>query len=109
MLRYLVEAGHDVHLVSFVRPGDSDEHVAALRRLCGSVDTVPIVRSRLRDARDGVRSLWTRQPFLVLRDDLPGMRAAIGGLAAAQSFDALHADQLWMAPYGIQDDLPESG
>lgn len=104
VLRYLAEAGHDVHLVSFVRPGDSDEHVDALRRLCGSVDTVPIVRSRLRDARDGVRSLCTRQPFLVLRDDLPAMRHTIKRVAGAKSFDALHADQLWMAPYGLQDD-----
>jgi len=106
VLRYLVEAGHDVHLVSFVRPGDTAEPIEALRRLCGSMETVPIVRSRLRDVRDGVRSLWTRTPFLVLRDDLPAMRGAIRRLAGARSFDAIHADQLWMAPYGMQDDLP---
>lgn len=108
VLRYLAEAGHDVRLVSFVRPGDSDEHVAALRRLCGSVETVPIVRSRVRDLRDGLRSLWTGLPFLVLRDDLPQMRRAIRRVAGATSFDALHADQLWMAPYGMSDD-PEVG
>lgn len=106
VLRYLAEAGHDVHLVSFVRPGDGAQHVEALRRLCGSIETVPIVRSRVRDVRDGLRSLWTGMPFLVLRDDLPSMRAALGRLAAARSFDALHADQLWMAPYGMHDDLP---
>ena len=106
VLRYLAEAGHDVHLVSFVRPGDSAEHIEALRRLCGSIETVPIVRSRLRDVRDGVRSLWTRTPFLVLRDDLPAMRGAIRRLAGARSFDAIHADQLWMAPYGMHGGSP---
>jgi len=106
VLRYLAEAGHDVHLVSFVRPGDSSEQLAALRRLCGSVQTVPIVRSRLRDVRDGLRSYWTGTPFLVLRDDLQPMRRALAELAGARTYDALHADQLWMAPYGMQDDVP---
>jgi glycosyltransferase involved in cell wall biosynthesis len=105
VLRYLVESGHDVHLVSFVRPGDSEEHVAALRRLVGSLETVPLLRSRIRDVRDGLHSLLTRTPFLVLRDYLPAMRQAISRLAAARSFDALHADQLWMAPYGMQRDV----
>lgn len=102
VLRYLVEAGHDVHLVSFVRPGDSENHVAALRRLCSAVDTVPMVRSRLRDVRDGLRSLRRRQPFLVVRDDVPAMRETIMRVAGGKSFDALHADQLWMASYGLQ-------
>jgi glycosyltransferase involved in cell wall biosynthesis len=106
VLRYLAEAGHDVHLVSFVRPGDTSEHIEVLRRLCGSMEAVPIVRSRLRDARDGVRSLVTRMPFLVLRDDLPAMRDTLRRLTGARSFDAIHADQLWMAPYGMQSDLP---
>jgi glycosyltransferase involved in cell wall biosynthesis len=108
VLRYLAEAGHDVRLVSFVRPGDSDEHIGVLRRLCGGVETVPIARSRVRDLRDGLRSLATGEPFLVLRDDLPQMRRAIQRVAGATSFDALHADQLWMAPYGMTGD-PEVG
>ena len=74
VLRYLVEAGHEVHLVSFVRPGDSTDHVAELRALCGSLDAVPIERSRIRDVRHGVTSLVTGTPFLVLRDDQPAMR-----------------------------------
>jgi glycosyltransferase involved in cell wall biosynthesis len=106
VLRYLAEAGHDVHLVSFVRSGDTADSLAELRRFCGSVEAVPLQRSRVRDMRDGLRTLWTRMPFLVLRDDLPAMRLAIRRLAAARSFDALHADQLWMAPYGMQEDLP---
>ena len=102
VLRYLAEAGHEVHLVSFVRPGDTRDHLEASRRLCGAMETVPLTRSRLRDARDVARSLWSEAPFLVLRDDLPAMRAAIDRLAASRSFDVLHADQLWMAPYGMR-------
>ncbi len=45
VLRYLAEAGHAVHLLSFVRTGDSPASVDALRRLCASVETVDIRRS----------------------------------------------------------------
>ena len=67
VIRYLVEAGHEIRLVSFVRDGEA-QHVETLRRLCASVDTVPLVRSRLKDVRDGFRSMVSRTPFLILRD-----------------------------------------
>jgi polysaccharide biosynthesis protein PslH len=101
VLRYLAQAGHEVHLLSFVRKGDSEAHVESLRRLCASVQTVPMVRSRLRDLRDGLQSLWTTMPFLVARDQVASMWHALEGTVRRRSFDALHADQLWMAPYGM--------
>jgi glycosyltransferase involved in cell wall biosynthesis len=101
VIRYLAEAGHKVHLLSFVRPGESDEHVESLRRLCASVSTVPLVRSRIGNVRDGIRSVLTTTPFLVLRDQVAAMRDKLHQVAASRSFDALHADQLWMAPYGM--------
>jgi glycosyltransferase involved in cell wall biosynthesis len=106
VMRYLAEAGHQVRLLSFIRPGESDEHVAPLRRFCDSVETVGLTRSLPRDLFDGVRSLWTNTPFLVLRDDLAVMRRRVRSIVQSASFDALHADQLWMAPYGLDDDLP---
>jgi glycosyltransferase involved in cell wall biosynthesis len=101
VLRYLSQAGHDVHLVSFIRPGEHEHVVDPLRRLCASIDLVPLRRSRLRDARDGVRSLLTSMPFLVLRDQVAPMHERLEQLAGSRSFDAIHADQLWMAPYGM--------
>lgn len=101
VLRYLARAGHEVHLLSFVRSEDTEQNVQALRRLCASVQTIPMVRSRLRDLRDGIRSLYTNTPFLVARDQVTSMWDALKGTARARSFDALHADQLWMAPYGM--------
>ena len=101
VIRYLAEAGHQVHLLSFLRPGESDGLVAPLRRMCASVDLVPIVRSRLRDVRDGVRSVLSSTPFLVLRDQAAAMQRKLESIAGRTSFDALHLDQLWMAPYGM--------
>lgn len=98
-LRYLVEAGHNVTLASFRRRGDTAESLDALRSLCHAVSTVEIVRSRVRDVRIGLRSLFTNEPFLIARDEVPAMRSLLRTYCAERSFDAIHADQLWMAPY----------
>ena len=55
--------------------------------------------------RHGVTSLVTGTPFLVLRDDQPAMRRTLARLAGSRSFDALHIDQLWMAPYGMDEGI----
>ena len=101
VIRYLAEAGHQIDLLSFVRPGNTTDHVRALERMCHSVTPVPLIRSRVRDAYDGVRSLWSKVPFLVMRDQLASMHQQLRSLAGSRSFDALHIDQLWMAPYGM--------
>jgi polysaccharide biosynthesis protein PslH len=100
VIRYLAEAGHDVHLLSFARR-EPEELIQPLRRICASVNLVPIVRSRARDVRDGVRSILTGMPFLVLRDHVAAMRRKVDEIAGRMSFDAQHLDQLWMAPYGL--------
>jgi len=58
-------------------------------------------RSRLRDAKFLAQSLLTRQSFLIIRDELPAMTAKLKELAGTKSFDAVHADQLWMAQYAL--------
>lgn len=102
VLRRLVEAGHDVTLVSFVREGDRDSDVRALRGLCSAVETVPLSRSRLNDLRDGARSLVSATPFLILRDQFGAMDDRLRQVIGRRSCDALHADQLWMAPYAAR-------
>jgi len=99
VLRYLAESGHEVTLVSFVRPDDKASNVHLLRGVCSAVETVPLSRSRLADLRHGARSLVSTTPFLILRDRFPAMDACLERVTARRSFDAVHADQLWMAPY----------
>jgi polysaccharide biosynthesis protein PslH len=99
VLRHLVESGHDVSLVCFVRPTDRGSDAEALRRLCGTVETVPMPRSRLKNVHDGLRSLASSMPFLILRDQIPAMFERLNGLVEGRHFDAVHADQLWMATY----------
>jgi glycosyltransferase involved in cell wall biosynthesis len=101
VLRYLAEAGHEVSLACFLRTGDSRVSIADLRRICGRVEMVPLVRSRAKDISAGVASLFSRTPFLIRRDDIAEMWRRLEAMTAARSFDAVHADQLWMAPYGL--------
>lgn len=92
-------AAHNVTLLSFVRATDTPAAVEHLRSVCAAVHTVPMVRSRLRDVGFLARSLAGSTPFVIARDFVPAMAEVIRSLCAGQQFDAVHADQLWMAPY----------
>lgn len=101
VLRHLAEAGHDVTLVCFVRASDKEADIRALGRVCRAVETIPLRRSRVRDIRDGMKSLFSDAPFLIVRDEAPAMSGLIRRLLDERSWDAVHADQLWMAPYAV--------
>lgn len=105
VLRYLAER-HEVHLVSFARSAAEETNAAALRGLVASVTTVPLRRSRLRDAAYLAQSLLVGRPFLVRRDDSRSMRRAIAGLLREGRFDAVHADQLTMAQFAVGLPIP---
>jgi glycosyltransferase involved in cell wall biosynthesis len=99
VLRYLAQS-HDVTLVSFVRDTDTTEATDHLRQYCSAVHTVPIVRSFARDVGFLAQSLVANQPFVITRDRSLAMRKRLAELVAAEGrFDAVHGDQLWMAPY----------
>jgi glycosyltransferase involved in cell wall biosynthesis len=99
VLRYLAQT-HDVTLVSFVRATDTQAAVDHLRQYCTSVHTVPIVRSRMRDVGFLAESMITNQPFVITRDRSQAMQALLADIVGqSEHFDAVHADQLWMAPY----------
>jgi len=102
VLRHLAESGHHVSLVSFIRDDDLPKYVEHLRSYCAEIRTVRMRRSRILDGTALVRALITGQPFLVARDWNPSMAHVIRNLARVQpSPDAVHADQLWMAPYAL--------
>ena len=101
VLKYLARK-HQVTLASFVR-GDQSEDVRRLEKLCaGGVYTLPMVRSKVRDAWYMLRSFLSGQPFMMTRDDRATMRHLVDRLAAGQHFDVAHADQLNMAQYAAR-------
>ena len=101
VLQYLASAGHDVTLVAFERPNDQPEQLAHLRRYCSDIYTIPIVRSRAKDLWHLGLSVLQNQPFLIARDHVAAMQALIASLVQEKQFDAIHADQLWMAQYAL--------
>lgn len=100
VLRHLAQQ-HQVTLLTFVRATDRAEHVAHLAEFCEAVHTVPMQRSRGRDLKFLARSLLGRQPFIIVRDQLPAMTDKLGQLLKSGSYDVIHADQLWMAQYAV--------
>jgi glycosyltransferase involved in cell wall biosynthesis len=100
VLRHLVQR-HEVTLLTFVRDTDRPQDIAHLAEFCHAVHTVPISRSRVRDVRFLTQSMLSGQPFLIVRDHVPAMISEIQRLVHAERFDAVHADQLWMAQYAL--------
>lgn len=105
VLRYLLQH-HDVTLVSFVRQTDTPAAIEHLRALCGDVRLVEIRRSTMLNLRFLVQSLFTSTPFLIQRDHSDEMKRVLeetmrSAAAQGRPFDAVHADQSWMAPYAL--------
>jgi len=100
VLRHLVSQ-HEVTLVSFVRADDRPEHTAHLERFCRAVYTVPMQRSRLRDARALLVALFSGQSIVIVRDEIGEMRATLKRLVEEETFDIVHADQTSMAQYAL--------
>ena len=72
VLRYLVQK-HQVTLLTFVRDTDQPDAIAHLAKLCHEIHTVPMQRSRWRDAKFLWQSWLTQDPFLIIRDQIPAM------------------------------------
>ncbi len=100
VLRYLVESGHEVILASYMRKEEAD-HVHKLKEICKEVYTIPINRSRIADIRYWLQSHLTGRPFLIERDDLPGMRKAVDEILSRYEIDVIHADQLTMTQFAF--------
>lgn len=103
LLRHLIDRGHAVTLVSFVRP-EEELYISRLRSLCSDVYPVPIRRSRFADAKYMFQSYFSGRPFLVERDDLVEMRITVNQLLMDEAIDVIHADQLSMVQFAFPQD-----
>jgi hypothetical protein len=101
VLQYLARAGHEIAFVAFRRQSDREDDIAELNRYCSDVYTVLMHRSRGQDVKHVAKSLLTSQPFLISRDSVAAMHHRVQELLAHHTFDAIHADQLWMAQYAL--------
>jgi glycosyltransferase involved in cell wall biosynthesis len=101
VLRYLYECGHQVTLVTFLRPEEAP-YVSDVEAICEAVYTIPIHRSRLADLGYWLRSHLSGRPFLIERDDLPALRQTVRRLLAQEAFAVVHADQLTMTQFALE-------
>jgi len=100
VLRHLAQR-HEVTLVSFVREDDRPEYAAHMEKICESVHTVPMRRSRLRDLRAAIITGLTGRSAIIVRDEIKGMHIALKRLVKELEFDVVHADQTSMAQYAL--------
>jgi glycosyltransferase involved in cell wall biosynthesis len=105
LLRYLSQY-YSISLVSFVRSDNTAAHIAELKKYCREVHTVLMKRSKVKDVLALARSLPGKQPFLMVRDDVPEMRNLLRELTARKNFAAVHADQLNMGQYALPLSIP---
>ncbi|MFN2175716.1 MAG: glycosyltransferase [Anaerolineales bacterium] len=111
VLEYLASAGHEITLVAFRRPNDQSKSLKHLEQFCSEIYTIPMVRSRLKDVWDLGKSTLLGRSFLIDRDSVKAMDQLISTLIRRQRYEAIHADQLWMAQYALraQTQLYEQG
>ncbi len=100
VLRYLAERGHNVILASFMR-AEEEEYIPVLKKYCTEVYTIPIRRSRFKDAGYWLLSHLTGRPFLIERDDIQAMRHCVQEILASLPIDVVHADQLTMTQFAL--------
>lgn len=105
VLRALAEK-HRVTLATFTRAVDSPEALKHLESFCHAVHPVRLTRTLVQEARALSLSLIQNRPFLIVRDDLAQMDAALRQIIQADRFDVVHADQLSMAHYALRLTLP---
>ena len=100
VLRYLVQKGHQVTLISFIRPEEA-RHLQVLEKMLHKVHPVPIRRSRIRDGFHLLSSIFSGRPFLVERDRSQEMLRLVKDLIQTCEFDVIQADQLTMAQFAL--------
>jgi glycosyltransferase involved in cell wall biosynthesis len=100
-LRYLAER-HAVTLLAFRRPEDGEEALEHLWGFCEAVHTVHLRRSKFRDAIVLAAAVLSGRSFIIQRDAAAEMERKVNEVIRIGEFDAVHADQLWMAQYALQ-------
>lgn len=101
VLRHLTQK-HQVTLLAFSRPDDPPEAVQHLREFCEKVHLVMMHRSQARNVFALIASMLAGESFTIRRDYRPKMAQTVDRLLQTGQYDAVHADQLWMAQYALR-------
>lgn len=75
---------HELTMVVFRRPDETDEQVALMERCCHRLETVPWSETPKRTwpfYRELLQNLWCEQPYIVWKYDRPEMRRRLAELA----------------------------
>ncbi len=97
VLKHLA-AKNDITLLAFIRSEKELENMGPLAEFC-QVHPVLLKRSLVREAFLGLRSLFTGEPFMIIRHHSPKMAQLVRNLLASQDYDLIHVDQIKTAQF----------
>jgi len=100
VLKYLAKQ-FDITLLSMTRSEDHIDSIQHLEEFCERVIPVPITRSIFNNILDYTRSFFSGNSFLIMRDFHKDFVRIFFQLLENNDYDAIHADQLWMAQYAL--------
>lgn len=92
---------YNIHLLSFLQSEEESKGVAHMKKFCEQVHTVqiPIRKSRMRFFLTGIRSIFSRLPFVVQKYHSREMIDCIKKIINERHIDILHLDLLPLAQY----------
>jgi glycosyltransferase involved in cell wall biosynthesis len=91
-IRALAAHGHTIHLVALRPPEDAWAPIDDLKRLCTSIDILPL--SRARTLCNGLRTLATRRPLQLAYSHHPTAELHAAELVAGGRYDVVHVEHL---------------
>ncbi len=100
VLKYLAKQ-FDITLLSMTRSEDHIDLIKHLEEFCVRVIPVQINRSIVNNLVDYIISYLKGNSFLITRDFHKAFERKLCNLLKSEQYDAIHADQLWMAQYAL--------
>jgi polysaccharide biosynthesis protein PslH len=106
LLQYLSSL-YDLVLVHYYRDDKELQALSKIRHLFASIYSVHLERSSKKDFFWYLKSIIIRIPFFILRDSSKDMERAIGEALATDDIAFIHIDQLNMAQFVLNYDIPK--
>lgn len=89
---------HDVTLVALIKKSEEEKYVSHLKAFCKSIFVCKRSESPW-TAQNILKSIFGRDPFLVVRNFSPEAKQKVHQLLETQEFDLIHAETFYIMPH----------
>lgn len=92
-------AKNEVRVLAYVRTDEERQLIPELQKICPVIETIPLERSKFKQALDLFWSLAKKKSFIIDRDFRSEMQAAFNAMVDNFKPDVVHVDHLQMAQF----------